>query len=211
MYNEYYSFFNEPQTREDALNILGLAGNPTEKEITKAYRKAALIYHPDKLINNTEEKEQGVVDKYDFDYVKNAYDILMGKTVNITTDDINKKQYARFFKERMQELNSIRTMLGLNRYTDSLLNKIKNDIISFYSQIDIKLILDNIPEYYRNEIISSYNELMKEIDEKIKENKDRFWDELKYWIIVIIIIFIYGYIKSKLDERYTTNVRRRRR
>ncbi|HGV5226690.1 TPA: DnaJ domain-containing protein, partial [Escherichia coli] len=37
---------------QEALNVFGLSGDLTEKDIKAAYKKAALKYHPDPITNN---------------------------------------------------------------------------------------------------------------------------------------------------------------
>lgn len=55
--------------RLEALNLLGLSGNPAEDEIKKAYRKSALKYHPDKNSGSAEAEEK-------FKQISTAYEIL---------------------------------------------------------------------------------------------------------------------------------------
>ena len=56
-------------TKSEALNILGLSGNPSEEEIKKAYRKLAVTNHPDKHKGSKEFEEK-------FKNIQSAYDYL---------------------------------------------------------------------------------------------------------------------------------------
>lgn len=60
--------------RASALKILGLEENATETEIKKAYRKAAMQYHPDKQVNATQEEIVKATEK--FREINEAYDFL---------------------------------------------------------------------------------------------------------------------------------------
>lgn len=57
-----------------ALKILGLKEGATEEEIKKAYRKAALQYHPDRLTNASEAQVAKATEK--FREICEAYEIL---------------------------------------------------------------------------------------------------------------------------------------
>lgn len=57
-----------------ALKILGLKEGATEEEIKKAYRKAALQYHPDRLTNASESQVAKATEK--FREICEAYEIL---------------------------------------------------------------------------------------------------------------------------------------
>ena len=52
-------------------NILDLEKDCDENEIKKAYKKKALLYHPDRNINNVEESTKK------FNEAKLAYDVLI--------------------------------------------------------------------------------------------------------------------------------------
>ena len=60
--------------RKDYYKILGVAKNATEDEIKKAYRKRALMHHPDRFPNETEEVKQEEERK--FKEVGEAYAVL---------------------------------------------------------------------------------------------------------------------------------------
>jgi DnaJ-domain-containing protein 1 len=61
-------------SRTWALQILGLSENATQEEIKKAYRQAAILYHPDKHVNAPEEEVAKATEK--FREICEAYDIL---------------------------------------------------------------------------------------------------------------------------------------
>ena len=61
-------------SRSWALKTLGLSENATQEEIKKAYRQAAILYHPDKHVNAPEEEVARATEK--FREICEAYDIL---------------------------------------------------------------------------------------------------------------------------------------
>ena len=61
-------------SRSWALKTLGLSENATQEEIKKAYRQAAILYHPDKHVNAPEEEVARSTEK--FLEICEAYDIL---------------------------------------------------------------------------------------------------------------------------------------
>ncbi|CAE8614148.1 unnamed protein product [Polarella glacialis] len=60
--------------RDDYYELLGLNNGATSKEVTKAFRKASLRLHPDKVINSSDAHKNWARDA--FDAVKEAYEIL---------------------------------------------------------------------------------------------------------------------------------------
>ncbi|MGL9717998.1 MAG: DnaJ domain-containing protein [Wolbachia sp.] len=61
---------------KEALEILGLNANPSEKEIKKAYRKLILAFHPDK--NSGKEQEELKKAEEKFKQLQAAYKLLEG-------------------------------------------------------------------------------------------------------------------------------------
>merc|ERR1719188_2690974 len=59
-------------TRVQALAVLGLVGNPTEEELRKAYKHAALSWHPDRRQNHDRTEEA----KANFQNLRAAFDLL---------------------------------------------------------------------------------------------------------------------------------------
>ena len=74
-HNPASSFFDEEDV--DLYAVLGLQSTATEEEIKKAYRKSALIYHPDKHVSSTEDAKQAASRK--FQQVGFAYAVLGDK------------------------------------------------------------------------------------------------------------------------------------
>ena len=66
------SFFYEDDV--DLYAVLGLESTATEEEIKRAYRKSALIYHPDKHVSSTDDAKQAASQK--FQQVGFAYAVL---------------------------------------------------------------------------------------------------------------------------------------
>ena len=60
-----------------ALVILGLEENATTKEIKKAYRKLAMLHHPDRLIHLGEEHQ--IMAKIKFQEISDAYEYIKEK------------------------------------------------------------------------------------------------------------------------------------
>ncbi|QOD38759.1 ankyrin repeat domain-containing protein [Candidatus Wolbachia massiliensis] len=60
--------------REEALKMLGLNVNPSEREVKKAYRELILKFHPDK--NSDKEQEELKEAEEKFKYVQAAYELL---------------------------------------------------------------------------------------------------------------------------------------
>jgi len=68
-------FFDEDDV--DLYAVLAIESTATEEELKKAYRKSALIYHPDKHVSSTEDAKQAASRK--FQQVGFAYAVLGDK------------------------------------------------------------------------------------------------------------------------------------
>jgi DnaJ-class molecular chaperone len=86
--------------KEKAATTLGVSVNATEIEIKKAYRKAALKWHPDK---NSNKKEAGKK----FNEVTKAYNILTNKeeTNDNIGDDIGEDIVNKIFEDFVYSMN----------------------------------------------------------------------------------------------------------
>ncbi|CAO1417049.1 unnamed protein product [Diamesa serratosioi] len=75
----------------DFYNVLGVSPNASESEIKKAYRKLALIWHPDKNPDNQEEANAK------FREISQAYDVLSNAERRQLFDHYgSKSQFAEF-------------------------------------------------------------------------------------------------------------------
>lgn len=54
----------EARLEEYCCEVLGVGRNATEKEIRSAYKKLALIYHPDKNIEKSESEKELLQEKF---------------------------------------------------------------------------------------------------------------------------------------------------
>ena len=66
------AMFSKTQNTENAYNVLGVSKDASDEEVKKAYRRMVKKYHPDKLMNVSEDVIKMAKDK--FQSVKNAYD-----------------------------------------------------------------------------------------------------------------------------------------
>ena len=60
--------------KRDYYEVLGVTKNASESDIKKAYRKAAMKYHPDKFANSSDAEKKDAEEK--FKEINEAYEIL---------------------------------------------------------------------------------------------------------------------------------------
>ena len=72
--------------KRDYYEVLGVDKNASENDIKKAYRKAAMKYHPDKFANATDAEKKDAEEK--FKEINEAYQVL--------SDNEKKQQYDQF-------------------------------------------------------------------------------------------------------------------
>ena len=73
-------------TKRDYYEVLGIQKGADESEIKKAYRKAAMKYHPDKFANSSDTEKKDAEEK--FKEINEAYQVL--------SDSQKKQQYDQF-------------------------------------------------------------------------------------------------------------------
>lgn len=82
--------------KKNYYDILGVSKNATKKEISKAFKKLSLQWHPDKWINGTEEEKKNAEEK--FKEINEANSIL--------SDDKKRKNYDMFGSENIDNMFS---------------------------------------------------------------------------------------------------------
>ena len=67
--------------KRDYYEVLGVDKNASENDIKKAYRKAAMKYHPDKFANATDAEKKDAEEK--FKEINEAYQVLSDNEKNL--------------------------------------------------------------------------------------------------------------------------------
>lgn len=94
-----------------------------DKEISKAFRKKALEYHPDRLIGLSEEEQQKAT--LSFDKIRRAIDILSNK-------------------ERLEEYNKTYLNLANKRVNDLKKSKDRRQAVELLKSAERRSLIDNI-------------------------------------------------------------------
>ena len=117
----------------DLYEILSISYDATNIEITKAYRKLAKIYHPDKSTGDTEKFQQ----------INYAYNILINDTTRLQYNDMKKP-----------------TKTKLSKFLNDWFNE-RADIKSFFKISDktVNNIMENIAIYDFNDVIGLFNKM----------------------------------------------------
>ena len=141
----------------DLYNILELNKDATLLDIKKNFKRLALLYHPDKNINNNYYNEK-------FNQIKIAYEILSNKIKKDKYDNLINSKKNHFCKIILLFIKKITNIHLLNNLIKN--KNIKNDIKNGKLKSFYKKILNDID----NEIdISKINNL---IDINITDNTD---------------------------------------
>ncbi|MBU2612491.1 MAG: DnaJ domain-containing protein [Nanoarchaeota archaeon] len=83
----------KPSETDDYYERLGISKNASLDEIKGAYRKLAMVYHPDK--NPGKENES----KLEFIAVGEAYELLSGKGENKNYQNLNSEEKFDYFQK----------------------------------------------------------------------------------------------------------------
>jgi molecular chaperone DnaJ len=114
-------------TKQEALNVLGLNGDPSLEEIKKAYRKKAFECHPDRNKNETDGTR--------FKQVTAAYEAL------VKPQSTNESNPFEFFESMQKDFESFfgHTGFGFNQNQTQRLQKKPNPCSSAIQLQDINL------------------------------------------------------------------------
>ncbi len=124
---------------ENLYSLLGLTRTCSKEEIKKAYRKAAIAYHPDKLKPDSSEEEKGMFVK-----IRTAYEVLMDDERRNRYDVygiVDDNQQAPSFSH--SNMNDIINMLfkssgfnGMNHHTAETMMKVDPIIINVSIELE---------------------------------------------------------------------------
>jgi DnaJ-class molecular chaperone len=184
----------------DLYDILSIPYNASNVEITKAYKKLAKIYHPDKKTGSTEKFQQ----------INYAYNILINDSTRLKYNDMKKPtktKLTNFLEEWFKNDN--------NSFTNSLSSRVSNNIKKLFNMndIDLKNIINNIEAYDFNDLISLFNShIIPDKKNNIIDCSDTdtpYWDELsaEYYSLNFLPLKYHVYNKKniKLDLKCTIN------
>jgi curved DNA-binding protein CbpA len=144
----------------DLYEILSIKPNATNEEITKAYKKLAKIYHPDKKTGNTEKFQQ----------INYAYNILINDTTRLKYNDMKKTSKSKltnfleeWFHKHYLNKTDIKKFINLNQ---DEINKIINDIDSYDFNDILGLFNYNLIPTKQNNVVDC------------SDTDTPYWDEL---------------------------------
>jgi hypothetical protein len=118
----------------DLYEILELQPKSSKDDITKAYRRLAKKYHPDKPNGSTEK----------FQEINYAYNILICDKTKLEYDSMKKpmkNKFVKFIQEWFKKQDNIKNFLNLN-------------------EINITNIMDNIEIYNFQDILNLFNKMV---------------------------------------------------
>jgi molecular chaperone DnaJ len=208
-----------PLQLKDYYIILEVPPSASLDEIKKAYRRLALVYHPDK--NNNDAYASGR-----FAEIKEAYETL--SNTNLKDQYLQQRWYARSMGKRsaqgpvtpesilkqLLELDKYVRLLdvhrmdqeGLHHYLEELLSEETIQQLNNFNQPEINkeiiLITLNTTHPLAYKLIPGITTRLKKLqikDDKIHEKIDRFvqarktsdfWEKRKIWLILIFVVII---------------------
>ena len=185
----------------DLYDILSIPHNATNDEISKAYKKLAKIYHPDKKTGNTEKFQQ----------INYAYNILINDTTRLKYNDMKKPTKTKLTSFLEEWFNKDNNSLSIN------IKKFFN-----MNDIDLKNVMNNIEAYDFNDLMGLFN---KHIIPNKKTNTidcsdtdTPYWDELnaEYYSLNYLPLKYHIYnqnnikldLKCSINEIETNNIRK---
>ena len=142
----------------DLYKILDINKESSLDDIKKAYKKQALLYHPDKHLINDDKQKDIITNK--FREIRLAYEILSDENKRNKYDIMTNKQKTSFIDKMIKYFNE------LNKITNS--NNIIKDILGGNNKLDN--IQDKIIEYLlsKNKVIFTNNTTNIEGENDIK-------------------------------------------
>lgn len=137
----------------DLYEILEISPNSTKDQITKAYRRLAKLYHPDKPNGDTEK----------FQKINYAYNILICDNVKVQYDSLkksNKNKFIKFLEKWFTKQVDIKKFFNIS---DNLINKI----------------IDNIDIYDFSDLLNIFNKTI--VPNKTNNSFDCSETDTPYW------------------------------
>jgi len=126
----------------DPYNILNIDKNATKNEIKTSFKKLALLYHPDKNINNNINKENNNIN---YSNIRFAYELLIDEEKRKQYDNMNKDNKNIFINNLFTIIKKLNNNNIINIIKKNIINDFKdgniNDIINY---IINEKFLDNI-------------------------------------------------------------------
>jgi molecular chaperone DnaJ len=204
---------------KDYYTILELPPSASPEEIKKAYRRLALIYHPDRNGNDPYAVAQ-------FTEIKEAYETLMHPAKKNLY--LQQRWYAQSLGQRRKQeivtpVTVLKQLLELDRYTSRLdVHRMDKEglyqyLISLFNDSTILMLNSFHDESVNKEIIqtalktghylafNNANDLAERLKKIAGENTDlstnieefiqrasrnEYWEKRRVWIIVVIVIFL---------------------
>ena len=187
-------------------NILDISDNSSLDDIKRAYKKKALLYHPDKHMNLSKEEIEKNTTK--FRQIRVAYEILSDKIRREKYDKMNQKQKNSLFDNIMNYIielmsNDIKNVFKnqINSNIENIQDKIINYLISnkkiiFSNETEDKDIkLQDIFFPYSDNI--KLNDNLESFEKNIIDTNNRNTSDININELNII-----GNIETTLEEIY---------
>lgn len=204
---------------KDYYSILEIAPSASPDDIKKAYRRLALLYHPD-------TNSSDVYASAHFAEIKEAYEVL--SNTNLKDQYLQQRWYARslgkkgtngpitpdYVLKQLLELDKYVRLLdvhrmdqeGLHHYLEDFLSEDTIQKVNSFNEPDINkeiiLIALNATHPLSYNLIPAITDRLKKLrvtDDKLYEKIDRFvqarktsdyWEKRKIWLILIFVIII---------------------